>query len=75
LIERRDSRSFIIAMKIHQTIALLAGALLAIPPLTAQEESDHTLKDFTLGKVVAGDKEVAEDTKGKVVVLEFWGTR
>lgn len=34
-----------------------------------------TFSDFEVGDVQVGDKALAKDLEGKVVVVEYWGTR
>ena len=36
---------------------------------------EHSLSDFKLGDHVAGEKRKLSKLQGKVVVLEYWGTR
>ena len=36
---------------------------------------DATLSDFKLGDHVSGDKVKLSGLKGKVVAIEYWGTR
>ena len=51
---------------------LLAMALMAALPLAAKE---MTLDDLTVGQTVLGPKISAAELKGKVVYVEYWGTR
>lgn len=37
------------------------------------EESNHTISEWKLGKVVSGATVTKEDMPGKVVVIEYWG--
>ncbi len=36
---------------------------------------DHNLSEFTLGDHVSGTKVDLSEQEGKVVVIEYWGTR
>ena len=36
-------------------------------------DTSSTLKDLRIGKAICGPKLAAEDLKGKIVVVEFWG--
>lgn len=47
-------------------------AALGFGTLAAKDET-HEFSDWDLGDVVFGDKVGRKDTKGKVVVLEYWG--
>ncbi len=38
-------------------------------------DAEHSLSDFKLGDHVAGEKRKLSKLQGKVVVLEYWGTR
>jgi len=46
--------------------------LLCLVPMAANA---MTIDDLTEGKTVVGPKLSAKDMKGKVVYVEFWGTR
>jgi len=39
------------------------------------QEAEHTLSEFKLGEHVSGEKVKLADLGGKVVVIEYWGTR
>ena len=41
----------------------------------AQNVPDHTLSDFKLGDHISGDKVDLSKLDGKVVAIEYWGTR
>jgi hypothetical protein len=43
-------------------------------PATAAD-AEHSLSDFKLGDHVSGEERKLSKLKGKVVVLEYWGTR
>ena len=61
-------------MKHLFTFTLAAGIAIAgisSQPLRAADK----LAGWDVGKVQCGDEEVAKDLKGKVVVIEYWGTR
>ncbi len=52
--------------------AFLAAAL-AIPAPAEEKLPEFTLTDLKLGTTLRGDEVKAEDLKGKVVVVEYWG--
>ena len=39
------------------------------------QEAKHTLSDFKLGDHISGEKRKLSKLDGKVVVIEWWGTR
>ncbi|HIG83301.1 MAG TPA: hypothetical protein EYG40_13420 [Verrucomicrobia bacterium] len=41
----------------------------------ADANAEHNLSDFKLGDHVSGEERKLSKLKGKVVVLEYWGTR
>jgi len=41
----------------------------------AEPAEEHSLSDFKLGDHVSGEKRKLSKLQGKVVVLEYWGTR
>ena len=43
--------------------------------ISIAQEAKHTLSDFELGEHVSGDKRKLSKLDGKVVVIEYWGTR
>ncbi len=49
----------------------LAFGLVAISQ--GAEESNHTISEWNLGKVLSGAKITKDDMSGKVVVIEYWG--
>jgi hypothetical protein len=53
------------------------AAALAFPVLTAADEDlpDAKLADWKIGDTLRGDDVKADDIEGKVVVIEYWGTR
>ena len=51
-----------------------AGVLLAASTALAQD-AEHTLADFKLGEHVSGDKVDLSAQEGRVVAIEYWGTR
>ncbi|NCG27336.1 MAG: hypothetical protein GWP42_07325 [Verrucomicrobiales bacterium] len=61
-----------------QYINLFAGFIMSVG-LTASPakaaDSEHSLSDFKLGDHVSGEERKLSKLKGKVVVLEYWGTR
>jgi len=65
-----------IIMKQH--INLFVGFLMSVgftaSPATAAD-AEHSLSDFKLGDHVSGEERKLSKLKGKVVVLEYWGTR
>jgi hypothetical protein len=51
-------------------------AAMSIPSLRAAEGlPDQSLSDYKIGETVLGDEVKEEDLAGKVVVIEYWGTR
>ena len=61
-----------------QYINIFAGfvmsvGLTALPAKAA--DAEHSLSDFKLGDHVSGEERKLSKLKGKVVVLEYWGTR
>tara|TARA_B100001250_G_scaffold256017_1_gene220397 strand:- start:650 stop:838 length:189 start_codon:yes stop_codon:yes gene_type:complete len=55
-------------------IAFLTASSIFFQISNAQE-AKHTLSDFELGEHVSGDKRKLSKLDGKVVVIEYWGTR
>ena len=58
--------------------AACASLLFAAGTASGQDEEsvpDHSLSDFELGDHVSGNKVKLSDLKGKVTVIEYWGTR
>ena len=53
--------------------SLVAAAALTSPSVSAKEGKKEKFSDWDLGKVVFGEKLAKKDTKGKVIVLEYWG--
>lgn len=53
-------------------IAAVIAAGLALPIVHA---ADQTLDDFKIGKTVRGDEVKEKELEGRVVVIEYWGTR
>ena len=47
---------------------LLASATMA-------QDSEHKLSDFKLGEHISGPEIDLEKLEGKVVVVDYWGTR
>ena len=60
-----------IKMNKHLGAGLLAALSLALPVVA----EDVKLADWDMGRVQCGDEALAEDLEGKVVVIEYWGTR
>ena len=55
-------------------VAAVTATAFAIPLLSAADLPDQTLDDYKIGKTLVG--EVDDDNlEGKVVVIEYWGTR
>ncbi len=57
----------------------IAGCFLATAYAAAARDDekavpDHTLSEFKLGDHVSGEVDLS-DQEGKVVVIEYWGTR
>lgn len=54
----------------------IVSALLAPLAGAADEElPDHKLKEWSLGEHLSGPEVKMDDLDGKVVVIEYWGTR
>jgi hypothetical protein len=50
--------------------------LLTLPTMAQKEkESEYSLSDFKLGTQVSGDTVKLDELEGKVVVIDYWGTR
>ena len=66
-------------MKSKTLVGLGAAGFLFVGVLGASakddEVPDHNLSEFTLGEHVSGDEVDLSKQKGRVVVLEYWGTR
>lgn len=62
----------------HPLFRRLAASAFAVAlfahPASAADAKAHTLSEWKLGKVLFGEKVSKDDTKGKVVVIEYWGT-
>jgi len=57
-------------------LTLCTGLLVsAVSQAKDTELPDHKLSDFKLGSLVTGDSSDLENLDGKVVVIEYWGTR
>ena len=41
----------------------------------AEDVPEHKLSDWRLGSLVSGDKVDLKNLDGKVVAIEYWGTR
>ncbi|CAN5489068.1 hypothetical protein BH23VER1_BH23VER1_11210 [soil metagenome] len=56
---------------------VMAASLWVPSPASGQDDAlpEHTLSDFTLGKVVSGELKDLKGLEGKVVAVEWWGTR
>ncbi|MGJ8696946.1 MAG: hypothetical protein ACSHYF_11545 [Verrucomicrobiaceae bacterium] len=55
----------------------IAAFTLALLPAQAQDEElpDHKLSEWTLGEAIIGEGVDLDALKGRVVVIEKWGTR
>ncbi len=62
------TRSFFLSL----FVCLSAGGLWAQSAST-KPVSDKTLSDFHIGEIISGDPAEADNLKGKVVAIEFWG--
>jgi hypothetical protein len=71
---RRDTVS---VMKRKLLIGMSAAFCLAFSAISAlgQGVPDHNLSDFKLGDHVSGDNVDLSTLEGKVVAIEYWGTR
>ena len=50
-------------------------AFSAISAIGQDSVPDHKLSEFKLGDVVSGEKVDFSKMEGKVVTIEYWGTR
>ena len=62
-------------MKIFAFIIATFAALLGFSQESNAQETKYTLSDFELGEHVSGEKRKLSNLDGKVVVIEYWGTR
>ena len=58
-------------LKIGMAIGLISGCVRAAD----DELPDNTLSEFKFGETLFGDEVKADDLEGKVVAIEYWGTR
>ena len=58
-------------LKIGMAIGLMSGCVRAAD----DELPDNTLSEWKFGETLFGDKADAKDLEGKVVAIEYWGTR
>ena len=56
-------------------IITIFAALLCISQESNAQETKYRLSDFELGEHVSGEKRKLSNLDGKVVVIEYWGTR
>ena len=55
---------------------MVATAALSLQSLWAADAlPDQSLSDYKIGETILGDEVKEEDLAGKVVVIEYWGTR
>ncbi len=52
---------------------IMGLGLFALPDLSRGAE--HTLSEFQLGENISGTEVKLDKLEGKVVVIEYWGTR
>lgn len=57
------------------TLAAAAAVAFALPTLQAADLPDQSLSDYKIGKTLRGDEVKSDDLEGRVVVIEYWGTR
>tara|TARA_B100001057_G_scaffold449065_1_gene489935 strand:+ start:1182 stop:1370 length:189 start_codon:yes stop_codon:yes gene_type:complete len=62
-------------MKSFAFIAAIFATLLGFSQDANAQETKYTLSDFELGEHVSGEKLKLSKLDGKVVVIEYWGTR
>mgnify|MGYP003316360476 FL=1 len=62
-------------MKSFAFIIATFTALLGLSQESNAQETEYTLSDFELGEHVSGEKRKLSNLDGKVVVIEYWGTR
>ena len=53
----------------------IIAALGIFTAFNAVQGAEHTLSEFNLGENVSGPKVKLDKLDGKVVVIEYWGTR
>ena len=53
----------------------IMAALGIFAAFNAARGAEHTLSEFNLGENVSGPKVKLDKLDGKVVVIEYWGTR
>ena len=51
----------------------LAAAALALPVTAEEKQPEFKLADLKIGTTLRGEEVKAENLKGKVVVVEYWG--
>ena len=60
------------------TLNTLAGAICGMGLLASSafaQDAEHKLSEFQLGETIAGEEVKLDELEGKVVVIEYWGTR
>jgi hypothetical protein len=55
--------------------AIICCAALSIAGMAQDTVPDHSLSEFTLGELVSGNEVDFSTLQGKVVTIEYWGTR
>ena len=56
-------------------IALALSALTTLRVSAGEDLPDHNLSEWRVGDVLVGEKVDLKQAEGKVVAIEFWGTR
>lgn len=57
------------------SLVALAFSLSGLAKAADDELPDHKLSEWSLGTTIQGEAYTQEDLEGKVVVIEYWGTR
>ncbi len=57
-------------------LTLITGLMLCLISQAKETKvPNHQLSEWKLGDVIIGDPTSTENLKGKVVVIEYWGTK
>lgn len=56
-------------------IQATAGSILVLAAAALPLQAAANLSDWKIGKVQVGEEVDKKDLEGKVVVIEYWGTR
>lgn len=61
-----------------KSMTMLLGLVCGVGLISLSTDArgaEHTLSEFKLGEHVSGEKVKLDDLGGKVVVIDYWGTR